>query len=65
MVKSHFLVVVPFGLFWSVKCLNFEQKLPIRAPHHIFLESRQSEATKIHNMFCPPRGAKKRCQLMD
>ena len=61
MVKIHFLVP-PFGLFWSVKYLNFEQKLPIQTAHHIFLESRQPEATKIHIMSCPPRGAK---QLMD
>ena len=50
----------PFGLFWSVKCLNFEQNLPIRTAHHIFLESRQPEVTKIHIMFCHPGGAKKK-----
>ena len=55
----------PFGLFCSVKYLNFEQKLPIWTAHHIFLESRQPEVTKIHIMFCPPRGARKRYQLMD
>ena len=60
-----FLVVSPFGLFWSVKYLNFEQKLSIRTARHIFLESRQPEVTKIHIMFCPSRGAKKRYQLMD
>ena len=49
-----------FGLFWSVNYLNFEQKLPIRTAHHIFLESRQPEVTKIHIMFCPPIGAKKK-----
>ena len=35
----------PFGLFCSVKYLNFEQKLPIRTARHIFL-SRHSEVTK-------------------
>ena len=65
MVKSHFLVVPSFGLFWSIKYLNFEQKLPIHTAHHIFLESRQPEVTKIHIMFCPPSRAKKRYQLMD
>ena len=34
-----------FGLFWSVKYFNFEQKLPIRTGHYIFLESRHSEVT--------------------
>ena len=60
-----FIVVPPFGLFWSVKYLNFEQKIPIRTVHHIFLESRQPGVTKIQIMFCPARGAKKRYQLMD
>ena len=55
----------PFGLSWYVKYLNFEQKLPIWTAHHIFLESRQPEVTKIHIMFCPPRGAKKMCQITD
>ena len=57
MVKSHFLVVPSFGLFWSLKYLNFEQSLSIRTAH---LESRQPKVTKIHIMFCPPRGAKKK-----
>ena len=60
-----FLVVSPFGLFWSIKYLNFEQKLSIWTAHHIFLESRQPEVTKFHILFCPSRGAKKRYQLMD
>ena len=32
-----------FGLFWSVKYFNFEQKLPIRTAHYIFLESRHRD----------------------
>ena len=35
-----------FGPFWSVKCLNFGQKLPFRTAHHTFLESRHPEVTK-------------------
>ena len=34
------------GLFWSVKYLNFGQKLPIRRAHHTFLERRHPEVTK-------------------
>ena len=47
-----------FGPFWSVKYLNFGQKLPFRTAHHTFLERRQF-------MFCSPVGAKKWYQLMD
>ena len=32
-----------FGPFWSVKYLNFGQKLPIWTAQHTFLESRHSE----------------------
>ena len=53
----------PFGLFWSAKYLNFEQMPPIPTAHHIFLESRQSEVTKIHIIFCPPSGARKGISL--
>ena len=49
----------PLGLFWSAKYLNFEQKLPIRTAHHIFLERRQHEFTKIHVMVCPHGEPKK------
>ena len=55
-----------FGPFWSVKYFPFEQKLPIRTVHHIFLESRHPEVTKNWYYLCPPRGAKKkRYQLTD
>ena len=54
----------PFGIFWSVKYLNFEQKLPIRIAQHIFLGSRQPEVTiTVNNAFCPPRVAKKGISL--
>ena len=35
-----------FGPFWSVKYLNFGQKLPIRKAHQTFLESRHPDVTK-------------------
>ena len=35
-----------FGLFWSVKYLNFGQKVTIRTTHDTFLESRHTEVTK-------------------
>ena len=46
-----------------MKYPNFEQKPPIRRAHHIFLESRQLKVTKIHIIFCPPRGSKKGISL--
>ena len=46
MIKIHFHVVTPFGLFWEVKYLNFGQKLPIRTAHQTLLESRHPEVTK-------------------
>ena len=45
-VKIHFNVVPPFGPFWSVKHLNFGQRLPIRTTYHTLLESRHPEVTK-------------------
>ena len=44
MVKIHFYVVP--ALFWSVKYLNFGQKLPIWTAHHTFLESRHTTVTQ-------------------
>ena len=35
-----------FGPFYSIKYLNFGQKLPIWTAHHVFLERRHSEVTK-------------------
>ena len=55
----------PFGPFWSVKHLNFWQKLPIRTAHHTFLESRHPEVTKNLYYVLSPKMSKKRYQLMD
>ena len=49
----------PFGPFWSVKYLNFGQKLPLRTTHHTFLESRQPEVTKNPYYVLTPSGATK------
>ena len=56
--QNSFTFGPPFGPFWSVKYLNFGQKLPIQTTHHTFLESRHPEVTKIYIMFCPPTGAR-------
>ena len=44
--QNSFSCDLPFGPFWSVKYLNFGQKLPIRSAYHTFLESRHPEATR-------------------
>ena len=49
-----------FGSFWSVKYLNFGQKLPIRIAHHTFLEVDTLRLLKIHIMFCPQKGSQKK-----
>ena len=62
--QVRFLTVVPpFGPFWSVKYLNFGQKLLIWTAHYTFLESRHPGATKnLYVLF--PEGNQKRYQLM-
>ena len=52
--QDSFSYGLPFGLFWSLKCLNFEYKLPIWIPHHIFLEIRHPEVTKNPYVLPPP-----------
>ena len=49
-----------FGPFWSVKYLNFGQKLPIWTTHHTFLESRHPEVTKNPCYVLSPVGSKKK-----
>ena len=49
-----------FVLFWSVKYVNFEQKLPIQTAHHIFLESRHPEVTKNPYSALSPEGNQKK-----
>ena len=49
-----------FGLFWSVKYLNFQQELPIWTAHPIFLESRRPEVTKNPYYVVSPKGNQKK-----
>ena len=49
----------PFGPFWSIKYLNFGQKLPIVTAHYTFLESRHSKVTKNPCFVLSPRGSQK------
>ena len=58
--RNSFSCGHPFGLFWSVKYLNFGQKLPIRTTHHTFLESRHPEVTKNPYYVLSPKGSQKK-----
>ena len=57
--QNSFSCGSPFGLFWSVKYLNFEQKLLIWTVH-IFLESRHLEVTKNPYYVLSPKGSQKK-----
>ena len=58
---SRFIFLGPcFDLFWSVKYLNFEQKLSIRTAHLIFLENRHPEVTKNPYYVLSPKGSQKK-----
>ena len=50
----------PFVPFWSVKYLNFGQKLPIRTANHTFLESRHPDVTKNPYYASSPEGNQKK-----
>ena len=50
----------PFGPFWSVKHLNFGQKLPIRIAHHTFLEIRHPEVTSNSFYVLSPKASQKK-----
>ena len=64
-VKIHFHAIPPFGSFWSVKRLNFGQKLPIRTTHHTFLESIHPDVINPYYVLSPEGSQKKGYQLMD
>ena len=56
----------PFGPFWSVKYLNFGQKLPNRTVHHTCPENRHPEVTKnVYYALNPDERQKKGYHLMD
>ena len=63
--QNLFWCHLPFGPFWSVKYLNFGQKLLVWTIHHTFLEIRHTGVTKNPYYVLIPSGAKKRYQLMD
>ena len=48
-----------FGPFWSVRYLNFGQKLLIRTTHYTFLESKHPEVTKNPFYILFPEGNQK------
>ena len=58
--QNSFTFGPPFGPFWSVKYLNFGQKLPIRTTHHTFLESRHPEVTKNQYYVLSPEWRQKK-----
>ena len=53
----------PFGSLWSVKYLNFWEKLVIRLVHHTLLESRHPEVTKNPYYALFPEGSQKSISL--
>ena len=53
------MVKIYFYLFWSIKYLSFEQKIPIRTSHHAFLESRHPKVTKNPYYILYPKGSQK------
>ena len=65
MVKIHFHVVPPFGPLWYLKYLNLGQSYRFAEPIILFQKVHTLRLLKIHIMFCPPRGARKRYQLKD
>ena len=50
----------PFDPFWSVKYLNFGQKLPTRTVHFTFLESRHPEISKNPYYVLFPEGSQEK-----
>ena len=57
--QNSFWFRPPFGPFWSVKYLNFGQKLPIQTAHHTFLESGNPEVTKSPYYVLSPKESQK------
>ena len=53
-------MVLPFVPFWSVKYLNFGQKLLIQTTHHTFLEIRHAEVTKNSYYLLSSKGGQKK-----
>ena len=53
-------MVLPFRPFWSVKYLNFGQKLPIWTTHHTFIENEHPEIAKNRYYVLPPKWSQKK-----
>ena len=49
-----------FGPFWSVKYLDFGQKLPFRTANHTFLKSKHLEVTKNPYYVLSPEGSQRK-----
>ena len=58
--QNSFSCGTPFGPFWSVKFVNFVQKLPFRTAHHIFLGSGHAEVIKNPYYVLSPEGSLKK-----
>ena len=57
--KLMFMWSPSFGLFWSVKYVNFGQKLPIKTNHYTFLESIHPDVTKNPYYVLSSKGSQK------
>ena len=49
-----------FGPFWSVKYLDFGQKLPFRTANYTFLKSKHLEVTKNPYYVLSPEGSQRK-----
>ena len=58
--QNSFSCGPPFGAFWSVKYLNFAQKLPLRTTRHIFLERKHRKVTKNSYYVSSTEGSQKK-----
>ena len=58
--QNSFSCGPPFGPFWSVKYLNFGQKLPILRADHTFIENGHTEVTKNPYYVLSPEGSQKK-----
>ena len=62
-LKQHWTdveMLAGFGPFWSVKYLNFEQKLPVWTADHTFVESGHHEVIKNPCYFFVSRGERRK-----
>ena len=55
--QNSFSCGLPFGPFWSVKYLNFGQKLPLRTAHHTFIKRSHPGFTKNLHYILSTKGS--------